>query len=94
MSAGPENKLPPHPFIAILGAGALGTYYGAKLARLGLPVSFLARRDLRHLLQHGLKIRCTDGNFELKSVQAFDRPEEIGPVDLVMIAIKTTANES
>ena len=94
MSAGPETKLPPHPSIAIVGAGALGTYYGAKLARIGLPVSFLARRDFKHLLQHGLKIRCTEGDFELKSVQAFDRPEEIGPVDLVMIAIKTTANES
>ena len=77
-----------------MGAGALGTYYGAKLARLGLTVSFLARRDLDYLRQKGLQIRCKDGDFELKSVRAFARPEAIGPVDLVIVAIKTTSNES
>ncbi|NBS84378.1 MAG: 2-dehydropantoate 2-reductase [Verrucomicrobia bacterium] len=94
MPLGPEIKLPASPSIAIVGAGALGTYYGAKLARSGLPVAFLARRDLDHLRQHGLQIQCTDGDFELQSVRAFKRPEEIGIVDLVVIAIKTTANES
>ena len=77
-----------------MGAGALGTYYGAKLARLGLTVSFLARRDLDYLRQKGLQIRCKDGDFELKSVRALARPEAIGPVDLVIVAIKTTSNES
>jgi len=77
-----------------VGAGALGTYYGAKLARLGLTVSFLARRDLDYLRQKGLQIRCKDGDFELKSVRALARPEAIGPVDLVIVAIKTTSNES
>lgn len=89
-----STELPARPSIAIVGSGALGTYYGAKLAQLGLPVSFLARRDLVHLRQHGLKIRCTEGDFVLTSVCAFARSEEIGPVDLVMVAIKTTANES
>ncbi|NBS13812.1 MAG: 2-dehydropantoate 2-reductase [Verrucomicrobia bacterium] len=94
MPVGSTIELPPHPSVAVVGSGALGTYYGAKLARLGLRVSFLARRDLHHLQQHGLKIRCTDGNFELKTVRALARPEEIGPVDLVVVAIKTTANGS
>ena len=94
MAVGPTIELPPHPSVAVVGAGALGSYYGAKLARLGLGVSFLARRDVHHLQQHGLKIRCTEGDFDLKSVSAFARPEEIGPVDLVIISIKTTANDT
>ena len=89
-----KKELPPHPSVAVIGAGALGTYYGAKLGRLGLPLSFLARRDLTHLRQHGLQIRCTEGDFALKPIRAFARPEEIGPVDLVIIAVKTNANES
>ena len=94
MTSGPTLELPTHPSVAVVGTGALGSYYGAKLARLGLPVSFLARRDLQHLQQHGLKIRCTDGDFDLKSVSAFARPEEMGPTDLVIVAIKTTANDA
>ena len=94
MAISPEIDLPANPSVAIVGAGALGSYYGAKLARAGRSVSFLARRDLSHLRKYGLQIRCTEGDFQLNSVQAFSRAEEIGPVDLVIIAIKTTALES
>jgi 2-dehydropantoate 2-reductase len=94
MSVPISPEPPARPSVAVVGAGALGTYYGAKLARLGLTVSFLARRDLDFLRRKGLQIRCTDGDFELQSVRAFARPEEIGPVDLVIVAIKTTSNQS
>ena len=77
VSPSPQTLLPAQPSVAILGSGALGTYYGAKLARLGLPVSFLARRDLDHLQRHGLQIRCTEGDFDLKSVRAFAGRERI-----------------
>ena len=86
--------LPSHPHVAIVGSGALGLYYGAKLAHSGVPVSFLARRDLLHLQQKGLQIRCTEGDFHLPHIQVYAEPQQIGPVDLVIVAFKTTSNAS
>jgi 2-dehydropantoate 2-reductase len=67
-------------------------YYGAKLAQSGVPVTFLARRDLAHLQKHGVQIRCPYGDFHLQPVRAFGSSEEIGPVELVLVCLKTTAN--
>ena len=92
MAANPNHPLPTHPTTAVVGTGALGMYYGAKLAQSGVPVSFLARRDLSHLQKHGIRVRCPYGDFDLHPVRACGRPEEIGPVDLVLVCIKTTAN--
>lgn len=79
--------------IAVVGSGAVGGYYGAKLAEK-CDVSFLMRRDLEAVRAHGLKIESCDGDFELPHAKAFSCTEEIGPVDLVLIAIKTTSNEA
>lgn len=92
MLLGPQHPIRQLPRTAIIGSGALGTYYGAKLAKSGVPVSFLARRDLTHLQTKGLQIRCTQGDFHLPKVTAFGSPQEIGPVDLVLVCMKTTAN--
>ena len=92
MPPGPNTPLPSFPATAVVGTGALGMYYGAKLAKAGVPVTFLARRDLAHLQKHGIQVRCPYGDFHLHPVRAFGRPEEIGPVDLVLICVKTTAN--
>ncbi len=92
MPPGPNTPLPSFPSTAVVGTGALGMYYGAKLAQSGVPVTFLARRDLAHLQKHGIQVRCPYGDFHLRPVRAFGRPEEIGPVDLVLICVKTTAN--
>jgi 2-dehydropantoate 2-reductase len=94
MPPSPSFALPKNPHVAILGSGALGLYYGAKLAQSGVSVSFLARRDLAHLQQKGLQIRCTEGDFHLPHIKAYAEPQEIGPVDLVIVAIKTTSNAS
>jgi len=94
MPSDPPLPLPSYPHVAIVGSGALGLYYGAKLAHNGVPVSFLARRDLIHLQQKGLQIRCTEGDFHLPDIKAYSNPQDIGPVDLVIVAIKTTANPS
>jgi 2-dehydropantoate 2-reductase len=93
MRYGAEFNLPGNPSIAVVGAGAIGTYYGAKLAHAGLNVSLLARSNHLYLREHGLEIHCDTGNFNLKHVCSFRRSEQIGHVDLVIIAIKTTANE-
>ncbi len=76
--------------IAIIGAGAVGSFYGARLARRGHDVRFLMRRDLEAVLRHGLTVHSCDGDFHLDAA-AFARPEEIGEVDLVVCAVKTTS---
>ena len=89
---GPDHILPSLPTTAVVGTGALGMYYGAKLAQSGVPVSFLARRDLTHLRQHGLQVRCPYGDFHLHPLRVCETPQEICPVDLVLVCIKTTGN--
>ena len=92
MDPKPNRPLPARPSTVVVGTGALGMYYGAKLAKSGISVTFLARRDLVHLQKHGIQVRCPYGDFHLHPVRAFGTPEEIGPVDLILVCIKTTAN--
>lgn len=80
-----------HPRIAIVGSGSVGSYYGGRLAQQ-FAVSFLMRRDLEAVRKNGLFVHSPDGDFHLSPVAAFASTEEIGPVDLVIIALKTTAN--
>jgi 2-dehydropantoate 2-reductase len=80
--------------IAIVGAGALGSYYGARLALAGADVRFLMRSDLAQVRAHGLTLREKDTTRHLPNVAAFGRPGEIGPVDLVVVTLKTTANDA
>jgi 2-dehydropantoate 2-reductase len=85
---------PAHPRIAIIGSGAIGCYYGGRLAQHGNDVHFLMRSDLEHVRQHGLQIRSHLGDFELPQVNCHRSTEKIGPCDLVIIAMKATANET
>ena len=78
--------------IAIVGAGAIGSYYGARLALAGADVRFLLRSDLEHVRAQGLTLRERDATRRLFPVAAFGTTAEIGPVDVVLIALKTTAN--
>lgn len=82
----------PHFRIAVVGAGALGGYYGAKLAYFGRDVHFLMRGDLRAVRRLGLRVRGKSENFRLAKVQCYNNTEAIGPCDLVLIALKTTSN--
>lgn len=80
--------------IAIVGAGALGGYYGARLALAGQDVRFLLRSELAAVRARGLTLREKDATRHLARVAAFGTTAEIGPVDLVIITLKTTANGS
>ena len=78
--------------IAVVGCGAVGSYYGAKLARAGHEVHFLLRSDYETVRHQGVLIRSLEGDFQVRPLCA-QRPEEIGPAELVLIGLKTTANE-
>lgn len=75
--------------IAILGAGGVGGYFGGALARAGHEVSMLARgAHLAALRERGLEVRTPEGPFTVTVAAAGDA-EEIGDVDLAVIAVKT-----
>lgn len=78
--------------IGVIGAGALGLYYGAMLQRAGHQVSFLLRRDYRELTKRGLRVHSVNGDFSLEQVSGFQSADQIGPVDLILIGLKTFAN--
>ena len=78
--------------IAVVGPGAVGSYYGAKLARAGHELHFLLRSDYEHVRRHGVKILSPEGDFNVRPKCA-RIPEDTGACDLVLIAIKTTAND-
>ena len=78
--------------IGIVGAGAVGLYYGARLQRLGEDVFFLLRSDFEAISENGIRVRASDGNFRLESVKGYRNSAEIGLVDLVIVALKATAN--
>ncbi|HWB60126.1 MAG TPA: 2-dehydropantoate 2-reductase [Chthoniobacteraceae bacterium] len=80
--------------VAVVGSGAVGCYYGAMLAHHGGNVHFLMRRDLEAVRKNGLQIRSPGGDFHLTNVNARGSTSEIGPCDLVLIALKTTANKA
>jgi 2-dehydropantoate 2-reductase len=79
--------------IAIIGSGAVGSYYGGRLAEAGHDVSFLMRRDYLAVRKGGLIVTSPDGNFILARPQVFQTSLEIGPADWVLCALKTTSIE-
>ena len=78
--------------IAVVGTGALGGWYAALLAEAGHEVHCLARTDFLAIRQHGLSIRNQGQERRVRVAAASPNATEIGPCDLVVIAIKTTAN--
>jgi 2-dehydropantoate 2-reductase len=77
--------------IAVVGCGALGSYYGARLCRAGHEVHFLLRSDYDAVRKAGVTVRSAEGDFHVRPICARD-PHEIGPAELVLIGLKTTAN--
>jgi 2-dehydropantoate 2-reductase len=77
--------------IAVVGAGALGSFYGARLCRVGHEVHFLLRSDYEAVRRDGVWIESADDSFHIHP-HAARAPQEIGPADLVLIGLKTTAN--
>jgi 2-dehydropantoate 2-reductase len=75
--------------IAVFGSGGVGGYFGGRLAAAGEDVTFIARgAHLVALQQGGLHIQSPLGNADLPKVQATDRPQAVGPVDVVLFTVK------
>jgi len=80
------------PRIGIVGSGAIGTYVGSRIALAGSDVRFLMRGDLAAVRARGsLMVRDTSRTEEMRPVAAFASAAEMGAVDLVVLALKTTS---
>jgi 2-dehydropantoate 2-reductase len=77
---------------AVIGSGAVGGYYGAKLAHAGQRVTFVARGShLQAIRERGLQVKSELGDFTVHAEAAEDTAR-IGPVDVVLYAVKTYDN--
>jgi len=76
--------------VAVYGAGGVGGFFGGKLARSGADVRFIARGShLQALQAQGLRVASVHGSFELPRVTAADDPAKVGPVDYVLVTVKS-----
>jgi 2-dehydropantoate 2-reductase len=82
------------PVIAVIGAGAVGGYYGARLIQHGHRVHLLTPRDCQAIRRTGMQIHSRDGDFSLsaKQINVYDDPRAMPKADLVIVTLKTTAN--
>src|SRR5437867_5401592 len=75
--------------IAVFGSGAVGGYFGARLAAAGHDVAFIARGEhLSALQRRGLAIESPKGNLHIAPIRATDDPATIGAVDVVFFTVK------
>lgn len=81
--------------IAVMGSGAVGGYFGAKLVAAGHEVAFVARgRHLQALGANGLQVTSPNGDLLITSAQFTDDPAIIGAVDLILFCVKSYDTEA
>ena len=76
----------------VIGTGAIGGYYGAKLAHAGQEVHFLLHSDYEYVKAHGLQVDSCDGSFHLTDVNAYQHTEDMPPCDVVLVCLKSVNN--
>jgi len=75
--------------IAIFGSGGVGGYFGGLLTRAGHDVTFIARGEhLKAIRDSGLQVFSANGDFTVSPAMATDDPQEVGPVDYVIVGLK------
>lgn len=77
---------------AIIGTGAIGGFYGGRLARAGFDVHFLLHSDYEYVRSHGLRVDSCDGSFVIERPSVYDSTDAMPQCDVVIVALKTTAN--
>ncbi|MFT6563794.1 MAG: 2-dehydropantoate 2-reductase [Actinomycetes bacterium] len=78
---------------AVIGAGAVGGYYGAMLARAGHEVHFLARNHAPDMNRNGIEVLSPHGDFTVAPVHAHPTWDTVPTCDVVIVAVKATAND-
>lgn len=76
----------------VVGTGAIGGYYGSKLAYSGKEVHFLAHRDYLYMKEYGMQVDSCDGSFHLDHVNVYQYTKDMPKCDVVLVGLKTTNN--
>lgn len=76
----------------VIGTGAIGGFYGARLARSGQEVHFLLHKDYEHVREYGLQVDSCDGSFHLDAVNAYRQAADMPQCDVVLVGLKTINN--
>ena len=76
----------------IIGTGAIGGYYGVKLAHAGQEVHFLLHSDYEYVKQHGLQVDSCDGSFHLDNVNVYQHAGDMPQCDVVLVGLKSVNN--
>ena len=76
----------------VVGVGAIGGYYGGRLANIGKDVHFLYHSEYEWVKTHGLKVRSCNGDFYLPKINAYQSAEDMPQCDVVLVALKSTQN--
>ena len=76
---------------AIIGTGAIGGYYGAKLAEAGHEVHFLFHSEYDAVVKNGLQVNSVNGDIHLSNVNAYNDVTKMPKCDAVIVAMKTTS---
>ena len=77
---------------AIVGTGAIGGFYGSKLAHSGREVHFLMHSDYQFVKEHGMQVDSCDGSFHLDHVNVYQHTADMPKCDVVIVGLKTTNN--
>jgi 2-dehydropantoate 2-reductase len=84
-----HNPAMEHLTFAVFGTGAVGGYFGGRLAEAGEDVRFIARGGhLAAIRERGLRVSSVDGDFVIHPARVADDPGAIGPVDVVLVGVK------
>ena len=93
MSSSTPERRPPAPRVLVVGAGAVGGYFGALLARAGIETTFVARgAHLEAMQAKGLHVTSPRGDFHV-AARAVADPREAGAADLVLFCVKSHHTE-
>lgn len=76
----------------IIGMGAIGGFYGGKLAHSGQEVHFLSHSDYQYVKENGLQVDSCDGSFHIDDIHAYQHPQDMPKCDVVIVGLKTTNN--
>ncbi len=72
--------------------GAIGGYYGGRLAHAGREVHFLSHSDYQYVLQNGLRVDSCDGDFHLPHINAYSASKDMPKTDVIIVGLKSVRN--
>jgi len=78
---------------AVIGTGAIGGFYGGKLAQAGKEVHFLLRSDYKIVKEKGLRVNSINGDFQVNPINAYQSIHDMPVCDVVLVGLKTTSND-